>query len=206
MQGLAQRVTATHPDLVNSDASFGELAWNWGKGHNSEGATWRRRLWFHDGDLVAWSWAQLPHQVNRDDGSTKDVPHAYLAYQVHPDHAELLDELITWYDTTATNIDRTVLPNANDSFALTRWAAHGYEPDPASLGDTGSWTQLNERNLTDPVEPLLPKGFHFRTADEAGRRQRSRPMWTPGPRPRTPPSHTRASDRQRHIAATYTSW
>ena len=27
MQGLAQRVTALRPDLVNSDASFGELAW-----------------------------------------------------------------------------------------------------------------------------------------------------------------------------------
>jgi hypothetical protein len=39
MQGLAQRVTATHPDLVNSDASFGELAWIWGKGHASDGAS-----------------------------------------------------------------------------------------------------------------------------------------------------------------------
>jgi hypothetical protein len=27
MQGLAQRVTADRPDLVNSDATFGELAW-----------------------------------------------------------------------------------------------------------------------------------------------------------------------------------
>jgi hypothetical protein len=33
MQALAQSVTATRPDLVNSDATFGELAWNWGKGH-----------------------------------------------------------------------------------------------------------------------------------------------------------------------------
>ncbi|WP_406101865.1 hypothetical protein OG698_05965 [Streptomyces sp. NBC_01003] len=30
MQGLARRVTATRPDLVNADASFGEPAWNWG--------------------------------------------------------------------------------------------------------------------------------------------------------------------------------
>jgi hypothetical protein len=30
MQGLAQRVTATRLDLVNSEATFGELAWNWG--------------------------------------------------------------------------------------------------------------------------------------------------------------------------------
>ena len=43
MQGLAQRVTATRRDLVNSDASFGELAWNWGKGHASDAATWPGR-------------------------------------------------------------------------------------------------------------------------------------------------------------------
>jgi|SRR6266487_1542551 len=32
MQGLAQRVTATRPDLVNSDASFGELGLELGLG------------------------------------------------------------------------------------------------------------------------------------------------------------------------------
>lgn len=30
MQGLAQRVTAAHPDRVDADASYGELAWIWG--------------------------------------------------------------------------------------------------------------------------------------------------------------------------------
>lgn len=168
MQGLAQRVTATRPDLVNADASFGELAWNWGKGHAADGASWRRRLWFDGGDLVAWGWAQLPRRVRRDDGSVKDVTGAYLAHQVHPDHAELVDEVIDWYDTTAAGLERTVLPGAADEFALRRWAAHGYETDPAALGDTGSWTQLNERDLTDVEEPALPDGFRFRTADEAG--------------------------------------
>ncbi|HEY3464267.1 MAG TPA: GNAT family N-acetyltransferase [Amycolatopsis sp.] len=168
MQGLAQRVTATRPDLVNADASFGELAWNWGKGHAADGASWRRRLWFDGGDLVAWGWAQLPRRVRRDDGSVKDVTGAYLAHQVHPDHAELVDEVIDWYDTTAAGLERTVLPGAADEFALRRWTAHGYETDPAALGDTGSWTQLNERDLTDVEEPALPDGFRFRTADEAG--------------------------------------
>ncbi|MFB7274559.1 hypothetical protein [Streptomyces sp. NPDC056244] len=59
-------------------------------------------------------------------------------------------------------------PSAADEFALKRWAAHGYETDPASLGDTGYWTQLNERDLTDVEQPVLPDGFRFRTADEAG--------------------------------------
>jgi GNAT superfamily N-acetyltransferase len=168
MQGLAQRVTATRPDLVNGDATFGELAWIWGKGHASDGASWPRRLWFSGGDLVAWSWAYLPHQVRRSDGSVKDVTGAYLTYQVHPGHAGLVDEVIDWYDGTAAGIERTVMPSAADEFALKRWAAHGYETDLASLGDAGSWTQLNERGLTDVQQPVLPDGFRFRTADEAG--------------------------------------
>jgi GNAT superfamily N-acetyltransferase len=168
MQDLAQRVTATRPELVNSDASYGELAWNWGRGHASDGASWPRRLWFSGGELVAWGWAQLPRRVRRSDGSVKDITGAYLAYQVHPDHAGLVDEVIDWYDATAAGLDRTVLPGASDEFALERWAAHGYETDPASVGDTGSWTQLNERDLTDVAQPVLPAGFRFRTAEEAG--------------------------------------
>jgi GNAT superfamily N-acetyltransferase len=168
MQGLAQRVTATRLDLVNSEATFGELAWNWGKGHASDGASWPRRLWFSAGDLVAWGWAFLPHQVRRSDGSVKDATGAYLVYQVHPDHAWLVDEVIDWYDSTAADIERTVRPSAADEFALKRWAAHGYETDLASLRDAGSWTQLNERDLIDVEQPVLPDGFRFRTADEAG--------------------------------------
>jgi GNAT superfamily N-acetyltransferase len=168
MQALAQRVTATRPELVNSDASFGELAWIWGKGHASDGRTWPRRLWFRGDVLVAWGWAYLPHRVRRSDGSVTDVTRAYLGYQVHPGHAALVDEVIEWYDATAAALERTVSPSAADEFALTRWAAHGYQADPASLGDTGSWTQLNQRSLTDVEQPVLPDGFRFRTADEAG--------------------------------------
>ncbi|WP_410673882.1 GNAT family N-acetyltransferase [Amycolatopsis sp. cmx-4-68] len=181
MQGLAQRVTATRPELVNADASFGELAWNWGKDHHSHGASWRRRLW-SSGRLVAWGWAQLPHRVRRIDGSVKDVTGANLVYQVDPGHPGLVDEVIDWYDATAAGLERTVLPSAADGFALDRWAAHGYRPDPAALGDTGSWSQLNERDLADVAEPVLPPGFRFRTAEEAGPEAAVRAhqdAWTP---------------------------
>ena len=170
MQGLAQRVTAVRPDLVNTDASFGELAWIYGKGHACDGETWRRRLWFSGDDLVAWGWASLPHRVQRSDGSVEDVTSAYLAYQVHPDHRALIDAVIDWYDEVAVGLARTVIAQAADEFALQRWAAHGYETDPASLGDTGDWTQLNQRDLTDLEQPVLPDGFRFRTADEVGPR------------------------------------
>jgi hypothetical protein len=46
-------------------------------------------------------------------------------------------------------------PRVMSLAALKRWAAHGYETDPASLGDAGSWTQLNEGDLTDVEQPVL---------------------------------------------------
>jgi GNAT superfamily N-acetyltransferase len=168
MQGLAQRVTAVRPDLVNSDASFGELAWIWGKGHAADGGTWPCQLWFSGGELVAWGWAYLPHQARRSDGSVHDVTGAYLGHQVHPDRAELVDDVIDWYDGVAAGLERTVLPHMADEFALERWAAHGYQTDPASLGENGSWTQLNKRDLTEVERPAPPDGFRFRNAGQAG--------------------------------------
>ncbi len=168
MQGLAQRVTAVRQDLLSADATFGELAWIWGKGHASDGPTWLRRMWYSDGELVAWGWAYLPHQVRRSDGSVKDVTGAYLGYQVHPDHAGLVDDVIDWYDGVAGNLERTVMPSMSDEFALARWAAHGYVTDPASLADNATWTQFNDRSLTDLERPVLPDGFRFRNAGDAG--------------------------------------
>ncbi|WP_042405859.1 GNAT family N-acetyltransferase [Streptacidiphilus carbonis] len=184
MQGMAQRVTAARPDLVNADASYGELAWNWGKGHAAQGASWPRRLWFSEGDLVAWAWAQMPRQVRRSDGSVRDVTGAYLAYQVHPDHAALVDEVIDWFDDLAAGLERTVLPSAADEFGLRRWSAHGYGDDPEALGDDGEWTQLNERDLVEVEQPVQPDGFRFRNADEAGPEavvQAHLAAWAPSP-------------------------
>jgi GNAT superfamily N-acetyltransferase len=168
MQALAQQVWAVRPDLVNGDASYGELAWNWGRGHASDGKTWLRRLWFSGPGLTAWGWAQLPHQVRRSDGSVIDVKSAGLIYQVHPDHRELLDEVIGWYHEVTPGIERTVVAQAADEYALKRWSAHGYVTDPAELGDTGSWHQLNVRDLNDLEPPALPNGFGFRNASEVG--------------------------------------
>ncbi|MFJ7149125.1 GNAT family N-acetyltransferase [Streptomyces sp. NPDC100445] len=168
MQKLAQRVTAVRPGLISAGASYGELAWDWGRGCAAYGGTWRRRLWFSGGEPVAWGWASLPRRVRRADGSVRDVTGTSLVYQVHPDHAELVDEVIDWYDGVAAGPERRAVPSAADDLALERWAAHGYRTDRAALGDDGDWTRLNERDLTDVPQPVLPDGFRFRTADEAG--------------------------------------
>jgi ribosomal protein S18 acetylase RimI-like enzyme len=118
--------------------------------------------------LVAWGWAFLPRQVRRNDGSVTHVTGAFLSYQVHPDHTELVDEVIEWYDSVAAGLERTVLPTNAEEFALRRWAAHGYETLAEALAEDGDWTQLNERDLTFVEEPVLPTGFRFRTAEEVG--------------------------------------
>ncbi|WP_246607806.1 GNAT family N-acetyltransferase [Paractinoplanes toevensis] len=106
--------------------------------------------------------------MRRNDGSVREVTGAALSYQVHPGHAELIDDVIEWYDSVAAGLERTATPTTAEEFALRRWAAHGFVADAAALGDDGDWTQLNRRDLTDLDQPVLPDGFRFRTADEAG--------------------------------------
>ncbi|MFI6937880.1 GNAT family N-acetyltransferase [Streptomyces sp. NPDC050418] len=184
MQGLTQEVTALRQDLLNADAAYGELAWNWGRGHAAHGPHWPRRLWFHEGRLVAWAWGHLPRRYHLSDGTVKDLPGAYLAYQVHPGHPHLFDEVIGWFDDLAAGLERTVLPSASDTFAVERWRAHGYVTDPSSLGEKGSWTQLNVRDLARIEEAELPAGHRFVTADEAGPQAVVRAhvdAWSPSP-------------------------
>ncbi|MBR7838896.1 GNAT family N-acetyltransferase [Actinospica durhamensis] len=168
MQGLAQRVTALRPDHINGGASYGELSWIWGQGSIPYGKTWPRRLWYSDGELVAWGWAFLPREVRRNDGSVSQVTGASLSYQIHPEHTDLIDEVIEWYEAVTLGLERTVLPTNAEEYALTRWAAHGYRSDAEALGEDGDWTQLNERDLDEIQPTALAKGFRFRTADEVG--------------------------------------
>ncbi|MFD8261770.1 GNAT family N-acetyltransferase [Streptomyces griseoluteus] len=82
----------------------------------------------------------------------------------------MVDEVIDWYDAVAAGLQRTALPTTADEYAVTRWAAHGYEPDTQALGDTGDWAQLDQRDLTDVEHPVLPPGFRVHTAEKAGPR------------------------------------
>jgi GNAT superfamily N-acetyltransferase len=168
MQGLAQEVLALDPSLVNGDASVGELAWLWGKDHAALGDTWRSRLLFDGIRLVAWGWTFLPYEVLRSDGKPARETSARLAWQVHPDHPELLDDLLTWYLAQAPGVDHFVAANDTDKQALARLPAHGFHLDEQAAGPEGSWTQLNHRDLADLPPSSPPPGFRFRTAGDIG--------------------------------------
>ncbi|RWM06020.1 MAG: GNAT family N-acetyltransferase [Mesorhizobium sp.] len=166
MQGLAQEVTALRPELLNGDATVGELAWVWAKDFDALGRFWRHRLWFANGRLAAWGWAHLPYRVARGDGMSLEVKTANLVWQVHPDRAALLCEILDWYDDVAGGGDRLLTVQSADRQAQTIVAAHGYAFDAEAGSDDGPWVQFNMRELTDVPDPVLPEGFRFLTAED----------------------------------------
>ena len=172
MQGLAQEVTIRRPEVLEGGATVGELAWQFGKDRAAIGDRWRYRLWFRADDqsqLVAWAWVFLPFSLPRSDGSLAVSPSANLTWQVHPDHPELLDEILDWYAEEAAGLERCITPQDADTDMLARLPAHGYMPESETGGDNGDWHQFNRRALTSLADPILPVGFRFRTAREVGR-------------------------------------
>jgi GNAT superfamily N-acetyltransferase len=166
MQSLAQQVTIRRPELLGADATVGELAWVWGKGHATLGETWRHRLWYSGDSVVAWGWTYLPYRTPRSDGKDLEVKQANLAWQVHPDHPELVDEIIDWYDEQTPGADHVTSVQIADQGARQRFADHGYLLDEAEASDEGSWHMFTSRDLNGLAEPVLPDGFRLRTADE----------------------------------------
>ncbi len=164
MQGLAQQVTALRPELVNR--TVGELAWVWAKDFDALHQFWRHRLWYVDGQLAGWAWVYLPYRVPRSDGRFLEVKAANLIWQVHPDHPELLAEMLDWYDEVAGDVDRLLTVQAADEHARASLAAHGYEFDTEAGSDNGDWVQLNVRDLADVPDPVLPEGYRFLAAGD----------------------------------------
>jgi GNAT superfamily N-acetyltransferase len=166
MQGLAQEVTARGPELLNGDATVGELAWVWGKDFDVLSGSWRHRMWFVDGRLAGWGWAHLPYRIPRGDGTFHEAKSANLSWQVHPDRPELLHEVLDWYDEVAGGVDRLLTIQAADERAPAIVAAHGYAFDAEAGSDDGDWHQFNARDLVDVPDPVLPDGFRFRSAGD----------------------------------------
>jgi len=166
MQALAQEVTALRPELLNGDATVGELAWVWGKDFDALGQVWRHRMWFEGGRLAAWGWVCLPYRVPRGDGAFREAKAANLTWQAHPDRSELLSDLLDWYDQVAGDVDRLLIVQSADVHAQAIVAAQGYAFDTEAGADDGSWHQFNVRELKDVPDPVLPEGFRFLAAGD----------------------------------------
>lgn len=166
MQGLSQQVAAVRPELLNSEAGVGELAWVWAKEFDTLAPYWRHRMWFVEGQLVAWAWLCLPYSVARDDGTFRQSKVASLTWQTLPDQRALLGEILNWYAEVAGGVDRVLIAQSADVQAHSVVGAHGFELDVEDAGDDGDWVQLNTRDLVGIPAPELPEGFRFLTAKD----------------------------------------
>ncbi len=155
MQRLAQLAWAAKPEKVNSGATVGELAWEWGSGRAAHAAGWRQRVWLADGEPVAWGWVYPPERT-RVSGAEWTLSDTTLVWQVHPERPALLGEVLAWFDGEAGGAPRVTAARAGDTQALDQLAGHGYAPDPGA-----PWFRLNVLPLAGLAEPGLPPGYSF---------------------------------------------
>jgi GNAT superfamily N-acetyltransferase len=176
MQRLAQQVWLAHRETVNSGATVGQLAWEWGSGRAARAASWRQRVWLADGDPVAWGWVYPPEQI-RVSASEWALSDTSLVWQVHPERTALLDDVLTWFDDQADGAPQVTAARAGDVQALGRLRRRGYRHDPAA-----PWFRLNDRGLGELALPGLPPGFRLvtgATADPALAVAAHRAAWAP---------------------------
>ncbi len=166
MQSLAREVWRLRPELIASEGTLGELAWSWGAGRRNQAVDWNGRVW-SDGDAtrearetLAWGWIYAPMSTILSETERRTQP-ASLAWQVHPDRPELLDDVLDWFDAAVPDNERETSARQVDSDALDRLQRHGYERDPAS-----PWGMLNIRDLKEIETPRLPAGYRFLTMRE----------------------------------------
>ena len=155
MQSLASEVWRLRPEIVNVDATVGELAWVWGtSAHDAE--PFDARIWRDGDDVVAWAWWYPPQEliVSAD---RREVAPPSLVWQVHPGHPELLDEVFGAFEFGLTHV-RTA-----DVDAIAALERHGLV---AAEGEP--WHHANTRSLDDLADAPLPDGYELVTLAESG--------------------------------------
>jgi len=145
MQTLAQEVFRLRPDVV--DLTMGELAYQGAMGSTDSTDESSYRIWKRGRRVVACAifW-----------------PPGLLEWQVHPDHPEVLDEALDWFESV---IDPTAELNVQardgDHDAQRRVEERGFV-----FNETAPFMRLNMRSLDDIEEPRLPDGYRLRTMSE----------------------------------------
>jgi hypothetical protein len=134
----------------------GDLPWRRFQ-HVGREPEWRTQLWEEDGRVLAFGWL---------------IPGGVLDFCVHPEHPELLDDVIDWADARET----AVLDANTDAIAALE--LHGYERAP----EDALWFAYLVRELTDLPTPKLAGEFSLRTvgdSDVESRVEAHRSAWNP---------------------------
>jgi ribosomal protein S18 acetylase RimI-like enzyme len=133
----------------------GDVAWGF-RQHAGREDEWRITLWESGGEVVAWSW------LRTDSGS--------LSHDVHPDHLDLLDDILPEPDA------RTAYALVGDEATVAALARHGYRKRAEPM-------HMLALLLDAPPEPRpVPEGFRLRSVEPMDLAERvavHRDVWAP---------------------------
>jgi GNAT superfamily N-acetyltransferase len=160
MQGLAQEVWRRAPATVNVDCMVGEIAWTFAPPRDAGQEPITHRLWHEGTDVVGWG-VIFPPTMVRVTADRMELSKAGLVWQVHPDHADLLDDILDWFAAETPDVARQTFTRAANADALHRIQEHGYAHDASAPFDL-----MNMRSLREIEEPALPAGYSLRTMQD----------------------------------------
>lgn len=153
MQSLAAEVWRLRPEIVNIDATVGELAWVWGTSAHAADA-FDAHIWRDGHEVVAWAWWYPPQELIVSEDRREIAPPS-LVWQVHPDRVDLLDEVFASFEFGLTHA-RTC-----DTDAIAALERRGFVAAPDE-----PWHHVNTRSLDELATPQLPDGFELVTIDD----------------------------------------
>jgi GNAT superfamily N-acetyltransferase len=147
MQTVAQEVFRRRPEIV--DATVGELAYQGGMGNFNLDDKTSCRIWTCGGEPVAYAIFWPPSSLD--------------CWQVHPDHPELLEDVLDWFEAEAAGSTSSLELQVRDADtdAESGIRARGFVPD-----ESAPFMRLNMRDLDEIEEPLVPSGYRLRTLSE----------------------------------------
>lgn len=169
MQDLSQRVCTSSPELLNAEATPGELAWCWGKDYDTLNSFWVPQLWEESDKVVAWAWVTLPYSVERPDGMIRSSGQARLVWQMLPDRVDLAEQMFDWFLEVSGHAEKAMILLDTDEPSRRVARQRGFEFDEEDAAEDEDWTQLNEGVLEGLPTSRLPDSFHFITAHDVTR-------------------------------------
>jgi ribosomal protein S18 acetylase RimI-like enzyme len=157
MQALAVECWRIAPETVNVDSTVGEIAWVFAPPRSGNGEPLKHRLWYEGERAVAWGVISPPTRM-RISEERWEMSNAGLVWQVHPEHAQLLDDVLDWFAAEAPGVPRETSVRTTDASALPCLETHGYKHDASA-----PWGLMNMRDVRDVETPKVPAGYVLKT-------------------------------------------
>ena len=160
MQGLAAEVWRLASQTVNVDTTAGEIAWTFAPPRDAGAEPLKHRLWHAGSDVTGWGIIFPPTKI-RVTADRMELSKAGLVWQVHPEHGEVLDDILDWFAAETRGTARQTSLRSADAAAKRRIEAHGYTHDGSA-----PWDLMNMRDLREVEEPVVPPGYRLTTMEE----------------------------------------